>query len=96
MVFNADKTKHILFSLKKPDVKELPKVVFEDENVSFAFEPVKDLGILFVSTLSWTPPIETRIHMMPTTVLSISKEVFQSLSQVNKKLLPTKPTFNHS
>ena len=31
----------------------------EDEDVSFTFEPVEDLGILFVSTLSH---IEKRMH----------------------------------
>ena len=51
MVFNADKTKLIWFSLEEPDVKAQPILVFEDEDVSFAFEPVKDLGIVLVSTL---------------------------------------------
>ena len=80
MVFNADKTKLIWFSLKTPDVKEQPILVFEDEDVSFSFEPVKDLGFLFGSTLPWTLHIEKK-YMMPMAVLSISKEVSQSLSQ---------------
>ena len=33
MVFNADKTRLMWFSFKKPDVKEQPIVVFEDEDV---------------------------------------------------------------
>ena len=76
-------------------MKEQPIVVFEDEDVSFTLESIKDLGILFFSTLSWIPPIEKRIHVAYGH-LSISHEVSQVLSQVNKKLLPTKPTFNHS
>ena len=59
MVFKADRTKLIWFSLRKPDVKEQPKLDFEDEDVSFIFELVKDLGILFVSTLSCLPSPHT-------------------------------------
>ena len=68
MVSIADETKLIWFSLEKPDVKEQPILVFEDEDVSITFEQVKDLGILFVSTFSWT------------LILKISKKVSESLS----------------
>ena len=53
-VVNADKTMLIWFSFKKPDVKEQPIVFFENEDVSSTLEPVKDLGVYFASTLSWT------------------------------------------
>ena len=42
------------------------------EDVSFTVEPVKDLSILIVSTLSWTSMLKKE-YMMPTAVLSISK-----------------------
>ena len=43
-------------------MEEQPVVVFEDEDVSVTFKPVKSLGFFFVSTLSWTPQIEKRTH----------------------------------
>ena len=61
-VFNADKTNIIWFSLKKRDVKEQAIVDFEDADISFTFESVKDLFIIFVLTLFWIPHIEKRIH----------------------------------
>ena len=36
-------------------------------------------------------------YTMPSAIASVSKEVSQSLPQVNKKkVLPTEPTFDHS
>ena len=72
MVVNADKTILIWFSFKKPDVKEQPVVVSENEDVSSTLEPVKDLGILFASTLFWTTILKKE-YTMPTAILSISK-----------------------
>ena len=56
--------------------------------------------LLFLETFLFQPspgpPILKKEYMMPTTVLSISKDVSQSLCQVNKNLLPTKHTLKHS
>ena len=64
------------------------------------FEPIKDHGIQIMVSFwfqpSPGPSTLNKEYMMPTAVLSNSKEVSQNSSQVNKKLLPTKPTFNHS
>ena len=73
MAFDADKTKLIWVPLKKPDVKEQPILVFEDQDVSFTLELLEDLGILFVSTLPWTPILK-KGDMMHTAVLSVSKK----------------------
>ena len=95
MAFDADKTRLIWVPLKKPDVKTQPILVFEDQDVSFTLEQVEDLGILFVSTLPWTPHIEKRRHDAYGCFISLKKGS-QSSSQVHKKLLPTKPTLNLS
>ena len=53
------KTHMVLF--EKARCKGYSILVFEDEDVSFTFEPVKVLGILFISTLRCTL-IGKRIH----------------------------------
>ena len=82
MVFKAGKTKLRWFSLKKSDVKEQPIIVFEDEDVSFTFEPVEDPGILFASTLYWTPTLK-KINDAYGHFINL-KKVSPSLSQVKK------------
>ena len=67
-------------------MKEQPKVVFEDEDVSFTFEPVKDLGILFVSTLYWTPHSEKRIHDAYGHFINLKRSLPKLISSQQKAL----------
>ena len=76
-------------SLETSDVKEQSILVFEDEDVSFTFEPVKDLGILFVSTLSWTPHVVKTLHDAYGRFINL-KRSFQKLISSQQKALAYK------
>ena len=95
MVFNAHKTKLKWFSLKNTDLMEQPVVVFEDQDVSSTFEPVQDLGILFVSTLSWTLHIEKGKQDAYGRFINLIRSLPESFSS-QQKTLAYKPTFNFS
>ena len=86
MVFIADKTKLIWFSLKTPDVKEQPILVFEDEYVSFYFEPFKDLSFHFASTLSWILRIEKRLHDVYGRFISLKRNLSKLISSRGYKI----------
>ena len=79
-------TKCPWFSLKTPDVKEQPKIVFEDADVSFTFETVKDLGILFVSSLSCTPHLEKRIYDAYGRFINLKRSLPKLISSQQKAL----------
>ena len=89
MVFNADKTKLKWFSLKKPDVKQHHILVFEDEDTSVTFEPVKDLGILFVSSLSPVPlKLKKRLLDAYCGFINLIKSLPKLISSQQKTLAP--------
>ena len=57
----ADKTKLIWFSLERPDVKEQPIVLFEDEDV-YSLSNGSKILVSFLFQPSPGPHIEKRIH----------------------------------
>ena len=84
MDFTADKTKLIWFSLKKPDVEEQPILVFEDEDGSLIFEPVKDLSIRFGSTFSWTLIFKKEIHEAYGRLINLKRSLPKLISSQQK------------